>query len=370
MQKTSYIGLDVHKVSISVSVAEEGRDGPVRFLGEIPNTSGDVAKLAHRLAKGGEKLEFCYEAGCCGYGVYRELAALGHGCMVVAPSRIPQKPGDRVKNDRRDSQKLAILHRSGDLTAVWVPDLTHEAMRDLTRVRIEATKGIVRARQHLLAFLLRHGRAYPSPGKNWTKKHFRWLGSQKFEQPAHQSVFQDYMEAIFTAQDRRDALVRRIEELLPNWSLAPVVWALRGLRGLDTTSAVTFVAAVGDLGRFDTPRRLMGYLGLAPSEHSSGGHIVRGGITKTGSGDARRTLIEAAWCYRFPARVAEDKMTVLTALPKRVRDIAWKAQSRLCGRFRKLLLRGKKPTVVVAAIARELAGFIWAIGQEVRLAIT
>lgn len=362
---TLYVGLDVHKVSISVSVAEDGRDGPVRFVGEVPNSPTDVAKLAMRLAKNGDQLEFCYEAGCCGYGVYRQLTDLGHGCMVVAPSLIPKKLGDRIKTDRRDAQKLAILHRSGDLTRVWVPDPVHEAMRDLVRARLDAMMALMRARQQLLSFLLRHGRAYEK-GKPWTQRHRVWLAAQVFEQPVHQIVFQDYVEAIFTAQDRRDQLIARITSLVPNWSMGPLVQALRGLRGMEMLSAVTFVAGIGDLGRFGSPSQLMAYLGLVPSEHSSGGRVRRGGITKTGNGEARRMLVEAAWSYRYPPRVAQEKVEVLVRLPKPVRDIAWKAQVRLCDRYRKLTRSGKKPTVVVTAIARELAGFVWAIGQQIK----
>jgi len=351
-------------------VAEQGRDASVRFIGSIPNTPGEVERLARRLNKGHAELEFCYEAGPCGYGIHRQLTNLGHKCIVVATSKIPRAPGERIKTDRRDSQKLAILHRSGDLTPVWVPDELHEAMRDLTRARIDASIQLTRSRNQLLAFLLRHGRIYPSPGKHWTHRHRSWLAGQTFAQPAHQIVFQDYMEAVFTAMERRDQLIGRIETLVPAWSMGPLVEALRGLRGLDMLSAVTFVAAVGDLNRFDTPRQLMAYLGLVPSEHSSGGRVGRGGITKTGNREARRMLIEAAWSYRYPARVARDKSRIVVKLPKLVRDIAWKAQTRLCGRFRQLVAKGKKPTVAVAAIARELSGFIWAIGQEVRPATT
>jgi transposase len=364
MQQTLYIGMDVHKGSISVAIAEEGRSGPVRFLGAIPNTPTDVGKLAKKLAKNDNRLEFCYEAGCCGYVIHRQLKALGHACAVVAPSRIPRKPGDRIKTDRRDSEKLATLHRSGDLTPVWVPDETHEAMRDLVRARLDAVMQLMRARQQLIAFLLRYGRSYDA-GKNWTQRHRAWLAGQTFDQPAHRIVFQDYVEAVWNAQERRDALVGRIAAMLPEWSLGTLVEALRGLRGLDLISAATFVATVGDLSRFDTPQMLMSYLGLVPSQHSSGDRIYHGGITKTGNREARRMLIEAAWSYQYPARVAKDKAEVLVRLPKPVRDIAWKAQTRLCSRYRKMVARGKKPTVVTAAIARELAGFVWAIGQEV-----
>jgi transposase len=369
MQTTrSFIGMDVHKATISISIAEDGRDGPVRFLGVIPNAPDDIAKMAKRLSKHGE-LDFCYEAGGCGYNIYRQLTALGHRCTVAATSLIPRKPGERIKTDRRDSQKLAILHRSGDLTQVWVPDATHEALRDLVRARVDATMHLMRARQQLLAFLLRHGRSYPT-GKHWTMRHRSWLAGQTFSLPVHQLVFQDYVETVWTAQERRDALIERIGATMASWSLGPLVEALRGLRGIDMISAATLVATTGDLSRFESPRMLMGYLGLVPSEHSSGGTIRRGGITKTGNREARRMLVEAAWSYRYPARVAKEKAEILVRLPKNVRDIAWKAQSRLCARYRTMIARGKKPTVVVAALARELAGFVWAIGQEMRSVMT
>jgi len=367
MQTRSFIGMDVHKATISISIAEDGRNGPVRLLGVIPNAPEEIAKMAKRLSRHGE-LDFCYEAGGCGYGIYRQLTALGHRCMVVATSMIPRKPGERIKTDRRDSQKLAILHRSGDLTPVWVPDATHEALRDLVRARVDATMHLMRARQQLLAFLLRHGRSYTT-GKNWTQRHRSWLAGQSFELPVHRIVFQDDVEAVWAAQERRDTLIDRIEEMVASWSLGPLVEALRGLRGIDMISAATFIATTGDLSRFDSPRLLMGYLGLVPSEHSSGGNVRRGGITKTGNREARRMLIEAAWSYRYPARVAKEKAEILVRLPKIIRDIAWKAQTRLCARYRALIAKGKKPTVVVAALARELAGFVWAIGQEMRVCV-
>jgi transposase len=370
MQETTlYIGLDVHKATISVTTAAEGREGLVKFIGTIPNTPDDIAKLAKRLAKNGARLDFCYEAGGCGYAIYRQLTELGHACAVVATSRIARKPGDRIKTDRRDSQKLAILHRYGDLTPVWVPDQAHEAMRDLARARIDAMMQLMCARQQLLGFLLRRDRVF-NAGKHWTYKHRKWLAGQTFEEPAHQVVFQDYVEAVLTGQERMEQLIERIRALLPEWSMAPLVQALRSLRGIDLISAVTFVASVGDLGRFETPRQLMGYLGLVPSEQSSGDRIRRGGITKTGNREARRMLVEASWSYRYPPRVSTEKMDIVAKAPKSVRDIAWKAQVRLCDRFRRLGAAGKKPTVVITAIARELAGFVWAIGQEVTPAVT
>jgi transposase len=366
MQRTLYVGLDVHKASISATVAEEGRDGAVRFIGAIANTPTEVAKLARRLSRNGDRLDFCYEAGGCGYGIYRQLIALGHSCTLAAPSLIARKPGDRVKTDRRDSEMLALQHRHGDLTAVWVPDPVHEALRDLVRARMDAVMQLMRARQQLLAFLLRHGRIYET-GKNWTLRHRRWLSTQSFDQTAHQIVFQDYVEAVWTAQNRRDHLEARITAMLPDWSMAPVVEALRAIRGIDLISSVIFVSGVGDMSRFEKPRQLMAYLGLTPSEHSSGSRIRRGAITRAGNGEARRMLVEAAWSYRYQARVSSGKTDVVSKLPKPVRDIAWTAQVRLCDRYRKLSASGKKPTVVVTAIARELCGFAWAIGQAVAM---
>lgn len=364
MSTTLYVGMDVHKVSIAIATAQGERGGDVQFIGEIPNTPDSVAKMIKRMVSKGQTLEFCYEAGPCGYGLYRQIIDAGLSCMVIAPSRIPKAPGDKIKTDRRDAQKLAVLHRSGDLVSVWVPDETHEAMRDLVRARTDAMIALSRARQQLLAFLLRHGRIYESGRKYWTQRHRQWLAGQNFTEPAQCVVFQDYVEAVWTATDRRDALVKRIKELLPSWSLGPIVAALRCFRGLDVVSAATFVASVGDLTRFDSPRQLMSYLGLTPSEHSSGGKTYRGRITKTGNREARRMLVEASWSYRYPARVSQDKADHIVKQPKAVRDISWKAQERLCKRYRTLSRKGKKSTVVVTAIARELSGFIWALAQE------
>lgn len=336
----------------------------MRFIGVIPNTPEAVHKMAKQLARRGE-LHFCYEASGCGYGIYRQLTGMGHKCTVAAPSMIPRKPGERIKTDRRDSEKLAILHRSGDLTPVWVPDTTHEALRDLVRARVDASMHLMRARQQLLAFLLRHGRSYPT-GKHWTQRHRCWLTGQTFQEQAHGIVFQDYLEAVWSAQQRRDALIERISAMVGRWSLGPLVEALPGLRGIDMISAATLIASTGDLSRFESPRLLMGYLGLVPSARSSGGTIRRGGITKTGNREARWMLIEAAWSYQYPPRIAKEKAEILIRLPKKIRDIAWKAQTRLCTRYRSMIAKGKKPTVIVAAIARELAGFIAAIGREMR----
>jgi len=363
MEKTiTYVGLDVHKDTIAVALAEAGLRGEVRVHGKIPNTPAALTALMTKLAAGKKHLRFCYEAGPCGYGIQRQLTSAGHQCAVVAPSLIPRKPGARIKTDRRDAINLAKLHRAGELTAVWVPDQAHEAIRDLVRARQAAVRSLRQARQQLSGFLLRHGQHYNRPA--WTLLHRRWLAGLKFDQAVHHLVLEDCIAAIEAATARRDRLEAQIEAALPDWSLAPVVQALQALRGVGLVAAATLVAELGDITRFANPRQLMAYLGLVPSEHSSGHTRRQGGITKAGNGAARRMLIEAAWSYRFPARISRAQLLRQERLAKPVRDIAWKAQERLCRRYRKLARAGKLPTVITAAIARELSGFVWAIAKQ------
>ena len=364
MQDSVFIGLDVHKATISVAIAQGGRGGEVRHWGTIPHRPDYVRRLVERLGADGCQLHFCYEAGPCGYGLYRQLVAMGHDCIVVAPSLIPVKAGDRVKTDRRDAVMLAKLHRAGELTAVWVPGAAHEAMRDLVRARATAMRVLSKARQHLQGFLLRHGRTYTGK-KGWTVAYRRWLTTVRFLHPAQQIVFQDYVDAVADAEARVARLTGQIADLLPNWSLAPVVEAVQAMRGVAFIVAVTVVAEVGDFSRFDNPRQLMAYLGLTPSEHSSGNSVRRGGITKAGSGLARRALIEGAWSYRMQARVSRKLHDRIEGLPKAARDIAWKGQLRMCQRYRHLVAAGKAKVVVTTAIAREMVGFIWAIARAV-----
>jgi transposase len=364
MSQTRYIGLDVHKAKIAVAVAEEGRTGDVRSYGSIDNTPAALAKLLRKLSTAGPTLHLCYEAGGCGYGVYRQIVAAGHRCDVVAPSRIPKPTGDRVKTDRRDAVMLAKLLRAGELTSVWVPEPAHEAMRDLIRSRGAAMAQRQVARQQLQAFLLRHGRIYQGI-KTWGPVYYRWLGDQKFDLPAHQAVMQDYINAVLDAEDRVKERDRQITELIPQWSMQPVIEALCTMRGVSTIIAASVLASTGDLARFPSPRQLMAYFGLVPSERSSGGTVRRGGITKTGNGEVRRVLTQAAWCYRFPARVPRRQVdTYCNGLPA-VRQLAWKCQLRLTKRYRVLAAKGKPIQVVVTAIARELLAFMWAIGQVV-----
>ncbi len=361
--RITYVGLDVHKESIVVAVASGGLRGEVREYGRIANTATALDRLLRKLGDAGMVLRFCYEAGPCGYGIQRHVSARGHECVVVAPSLIPKRAGDRVKTDRRDAASLAKLHRAGELTAVWVPDPQHEAMRDLVRARLDAVHSLRRARQQLSGFLLRQGCHYGRPA--WTKLHRRWLAGLIFEQAIHHIVLEDYIAAVEAAEARRDRLTAQIGTMLPDWTLAPVVAALQTMRGMAMVNAATLIAELGDLSRFADPRQLMAYLGLTPSEYSSGSSVRRGGITKAGNGAARRLLIEAAWSYRFPARLSRELLLRQESQPKPIRDIAWKGQVRLCARYRRLARTGKPANVVTTAIARELTSFVWAIARQV-----
>ena len=361
--RITYVGLDVHKDSIVVAVAAGGLRGEVREYGRIANTPTALDRLLRKLGGDGMTLRFCYEAGPCGYGIQRRLSTGGHECVVVAPSLIPKRAGDRVKTDRRDAASLAKLRRAGELTAVWVPDARHEAKRDLVRARLDAVRSLRRARQQLSGFLLRHGCHYGRPA--WTRLHRRWLAGLKFAQAVHHIVLEDYIAAVEAAEARRNRLTAQIEAMLSDWTLAPVVAALQTMRGMALVNAASLIAELGDLSRFANPRQLMAYLGLVPSEHSSGGSVKRGGITKAGNAAARRLLIEAAWSYRFPARLSRQLLLRQERQPRLIRDIAWKGQLRLCARYRKLARTGKPANIVTTAIARELSGFVWAIARQV-----
>jgi len=358
----AYIGLDVHKETIAVAVARVGRAAP-ESRGEIANKPKTVAKLVERLNQefDGEVLLFCYEAGPCGYGLYRQLLALGHDCQVVAPSLIPKKPGERIKTDRRDACKLAGTLRSADLTAVWVPDEEQEAMRDLTRARDDMKGQERKARQQLNAYVLRHGHAWPSNKTRWTQTHYNWLESLKFAHDWQQVVLQEYIDAVKAASQRVADITAQMERVLPQWSLAPVVDSLVALRGIDKLAAMVLLAELSDISRIDSPKQLMAFLGLVPSEHTSGGRRRQGAITKTGNSHARRMLVESAWSYRFPARQTAHLKRKAANASDEAKVIAWRAQKRLCGRYRTLLQAGKNTKQTTVAIARELAGFIWDI---------
>jgi transposase len=359
-----FVGIDTAKARNAVAVAEAGRQGEVRYLGEFDNTPDAVAKLVRKLGDRHETLHFCYEAGPTGYGLYRQILAMGHGCTVVAPSLIPRRPGERVKTNRRDALSLARLLRAAELTAVWVPDETHEAVRDLVRTRAMAVEDYRRKRQHISAFLLRHGRVYEG-GTTWKGRHLRWLDGQNFAHAAQRFAFQEMLNAMRAAVERIDRLDAALVEIVPGWTMAPVVAAFQAMRGVGFLTATAVIAEAGDLRRFEHPRQLMAFLGLVPSERSTGDTRRQGGITKTGNSGARKVLVEAAWTYRHSAGVGTTHQRRQQQLPQRVREIAWKAQSRLCARYRRLTAKGKRNTVAITAIAREIAAFLWAIAREV-----
>jgi transposase len=360
----AYVALDTSKLRNAVAIAAEGRDGEVRYLGEIDNTPAATGKLVRKLAKRHPSVAFCYEAGPTGYGLYRQITGLGHECMVVAPSLIPQKPGDRVKTNRRDALSLARQLRAGDLTAVWVPDAHHEAVRDLTRARGAAVRDLRTKRQQVSALLLRLGQSYP--GKTtWGKAHLAWLAGRKLDHLEQRIALEEMLHAVRQASDRIGRLEHAIRAAVPDWSLAPTAIALMALRGIDLIAATSLLAEIGDLTRFCSPRELMAWLGMVPSEHSTGEHVRRGAITKAGNRRARSMLVECAWSYRHPPRVGADKLAKVEAAPPAVRDIAWKAQTRLSARYRALRRAGKLENVAITAVARELAAFIWAVGMAV-----
>jgi transposase len=364
--KTLYVGLDVHKESIAVAYAPEERGTEVVSLGAIGTRQCDIDKLIRKLQSKGAALVFVYEAGPCGYWLYRYLTRQGLSCHVVAPSLIPRKPGDRVKTDRRDAVMLARLMRSGDLTAIYVPTVEDEAIRDVSRGREDAMRDLKATKYRLKAFLLRQDIRYEGRA-NWTAAHLRWLAKVVCPTPMQQIVFQEYVRAVTEQHERVQRLETELHEHVKTWRLYPVVEAIQALRGVQLTGAVILIAELGDLTRFDTPRKLMSYLGLTPSEYSSGERRRQGGITKAGNTHARRALVEGAWAYRYPAKVSRHLQLRLEKLPAEIQAIGWKAQVRLCKRYRRLIARGKHANEVVVAIAREMAAFAWAIARIVPL---
>ena len=363
---TLYVGLDVHKESIAVAYVAKAYHAEVVSLGTIGTRQCDIDKLIRQLQSKSSHLIFVYEAGPCGYWLYRYLTKKGHVCWVIAPSLIPKKPGDRVKTNRRDAIKLARLMRSGDLPPVYVPKVEDAAIRDLCRAREDAIRDLKAAKFRLKAFLLRHDIRYTGRA-TWSPAHLRWLSEVVCPTPAQQIVFQEYIRAVNEHTERLERLDQELTDQVETWRLAPVVEALQALRGVQFTVAVTTVAELGDLTRFDNPRQLMNYLGLTPSEYSTGERRRQGGITKTGNTHARRALIEGAWAYRYPAKISRHLQLRLEKVPQPIQDISWKAQVRLCKRYRQLSTRGKNPNQVVVAIARELSAFMWAIAQGVPL---
>jgi transposase len=356
-----HVGMDVHKDSISVASAEPGR-GPARLVGKVGHDVGKLSKLLVRLGETNE-LHLVYEAGPTGYGLQRALTSRGYTCEVIAPSQMPRRPGDRIKTDGRDCVQLAECSRAGQLRSVWVPEPADEAIRDLARAREDAVNARTQARLQLKSFLLRHDVRYP--GKTaWCGAHERWLARLSFDGAATQTAFTEYCLAVKSADQRVQRLGQALLASVRGWRFEPVVAALQALRGVAAVTAIGLVCEIGDLQRFEHPRRLMGYLGLVPSERSSGERTRRGSITKAGNAHARRLLTEAAWNYRFKPRIGKEVLARQEGLSEAVRTMAWKAQLRLTQRFKALQERGVQANKVCIAVARELAGFIWSIARQ------
>jgi transposase len=363
---TLFVGLDQHKDSIAVAYAPGDRKEDVVYLGPVGTRQCDIDKFVRTLQSKAKRLLFAYEAGPCGYWLYRYLKRKALECLVVAPSLIPRKAGDRVKTDRKDAVQIARLLRSGDLSGVYVPEVQDEAIRDLCRAREGSMRDLKAAKLRLKSFLLRQDIRY-SGKTTWTPAHLRWLAEAVCPTPAQQIVFQEHLRAITEHSERMARMEAELREQVKSWRLSPLVEAYQAARGVQFHVAATTAAELGDIRRFDKPRQLMAFVGLHPSEDSSGPRRRQGGIAKTGNIYARTALIEAAWSYRYPAKVSRQIQERQQALSPAIRDISWKAQVRLCKRFRKLIAHGKYPNVATTAVARELVAFLWAIAQQVQL---
>jgi len=361
MKRILYVGLDVHKETITAAVAPYGEE-EVRFIGTISNNSVALESLLRRLTSSGGIARFAYEAGPGGYTLYRYLREKGYECMVAAPSLIPRRSGERVKTDKRDALMLARLYRAGELTGIYVPEKDDEAIRDLFRLRCVAKRAEKQARQNLLSFLLRNGIMY-SGTRHWTKTHWRWLHKLSLPHPVQQLTLQEHIDAILQCQSRVMRIDGMLQQSVKNWRHEALVRRLQMLRGISFLTAAGLASELGDLRRFSSARQLMAYAGLVPSESSSGQKTRRAGITKTGNSNVRWLLIESAWSYRLKARKSAYLLRRQPEASEEAKELSWKAQVRLCGRYQRLYMRGKPKGKVITCVARELAGFIWALGR-------
>jgi transposase len=365
MYNTTYVGLDAHQNTLTVATAEFGRQES-DIIGTINNEPVSVTKMVRKLEKKGNELIFCYEAGQLGYGLYRQIKSMGHECFVIAPSLIPQKPGDRVKTDCRDARNLARCLRNGDLTSVWVPDEEYESLRDLVRARESAVEDLHRNRQRLLKFLLKLGIKKPEGiNKNWTLKHRTWLNSLKLANTVHEMIFREHLHTIEECENKIGRYEKEIEIQSLESTLSETIKALQAFRGIALVTAVTIVAEVGDITRFKKATHLMSYAGLVPGEHSSGNTIRRGSITKAGNSHLRWIVTESAWHYRHRPSVGLTLKNRQRGISEEVKQISWKAQHRLNLKYRRMLARGAVKQKTITAVARELLGFIWAVGQVI-----
>lgn len=363
MKYTTFVGLDVHDEKIAVATIH--RDSPeAEFRGEIPNDPDAIRKLIKKLGDP-KKIQVCYEAGPCGYVIYRQLTQMGIACVVVAPSLIPTKPGERIKTDKRDAKKLAKSLRNSDLTPVWVPDEKQEALRDLLRAREEAGKDSSRKRKQLSSFLMRLGIRPPGKMKRWTMRYFQWLKTIKFEEMPRQIVITEYIYAVEQAQERINRYDRAIEEAAIQITNQKLFKALQALKGIGLLTAATLIAEIGDISRFKTAPQLMCFLGLIPGEHSTGTTRRQGGITKAGNTHVRFLMVESSQHYRLNPRIGPELKKRQEGISEEVKAIAWKAQHRLHHKYRKMVMRGKSKQKTIVAVSRELVGFIWAIANQV-----
>jgi transposase len=361
MEKMTYVGLDVHKDTIAIAKLRPRSDVPLVW--QIPNETKAIRRTFGKLLAEVEELRCCYEAGPCGFEVQRQLEAMGIECVVVAPSLIPRRPGERIKTDRRDAVKLARLDRARELTAIHVPSSKDEAVRDLVRAREDVRKDLVAARNRMSKFLLRHGRVFRE-GRHWTVRHRKWLLSQAFEHAAEKATFDHYLASVDYQDASRMHLEKEIAAVAAQPEYAETVAKLSSLRGIAVLSAMVLITEIQDFRRFGRPRELMAYLGLVPSEHSSGATERRGGITKTGNSHARRILVEAAWHYRHPPVARNRVHHSMRGEPAGRIAFARKAQARLHKRYVRMLSRGKSRQLAAVAVARELCGFVWAAALQ------